>query len=800
MRSYFFYLPLTFCAVFFAHIVSAQQLDSMMNVYADRLAPEKIHIHFDKAVYNKGETVWYKVYILQRGDSAAGSMNVYLEWYNAAGNLITQTVAPVLLSTSAGSFEIPADYNGAALHVRAFTRWMLNDDPAFIYQRELAVNTNSAAKAGPIPNKSIVATFPEGGFLIQGLRTRVAFKAVNEYGNPVFIKGVLADEKNNILDSLTVQHDGMGSFYLEPLPGQTYQLNWIDESGTTGSTPIPVTKKEGAQISVTGKKDRAMFQVDRTDDVAENFKRMTLLVHMNGIGLYQVAINTTEKKRINSTIPLNGLPSGLLQFTLFTSDWIPVAERIIFINNHSHEFDVKLAVPLANVEKKGKNIIEVFVADTLFTNMSVAVTDATVSTPDQHSIFSDILLSSEIKGKVYNSGYYFSGNGDSIAADLDLVMLTNGWRRFDWDKIRAGIPPKIDHPLESGYMKLNGKITGLKNNGQPMELNMVIVGKDSSRQFLSVPVAKNGSFEYATVFFDTAKVFFSLNNNKYLDKNEIQIDNGLLQRSPQNIHTKNETSYVRNDGAAKQKLDALLAQHELLRKKLAETTLDEVTVKTKVKTKEEKLDEKYTSGFFRESPAKKAYIIDMSDPNTPTSAHDIIEYLQGKVPGLVTDGGTLRWRGDATEVYLNEMRTDFATIKNIPLINIAMVKAFPPIFMFATGGGRGGAVIVYTRSGDDNKPQETKELPNLVLTGYTRFKEFYHPSYEQAGVESTKTDNRTTLYWNPNVITNKTQQLVRLEFFNNDFTKTFKIVLEGVNAAGKMARLEQKINANGKID
>jgi hypothetical protein len=98
---------------------------------------------------------------------------------------------------------------------------------------------------------------------------------------------------------------------------------------------------------------------------------MTLLVHMNRVGLYQVAINTSEKTKLSSEIPVNDLPTGLLQFTLFTSDWIPVAERVIFINNRLHEFDVEVTTPLINVDKRGKNAIEIFVPDTLFTNMSM---------------------------------------------------------------------------------------------------------------------------------------------------------------------------------------------------------------------------------------------------------------------------------------------------------------------------------------------------------------------------------------------------------------------------------------------
>jgi hypothetical protein len=541
-----------------------------------------------------------------------------------------------------------------------------------------------------------------------------------------------------------------------------------------------------------------LFQVERTDFVAENFRQMILLVHMNRVGLYQVAINTSEKTKLNSSVPVNNLPTGLLQFTLFTSDWIPVAERVIFINNHSHEFDVKLSTPLINVEKKGKNAFEILVPDTLFTNMSIAITDAAVTMPAQHTIFSDILLSSEIKGKVYNPAYYLSNNSDSTAAHLDLVMLTNGWRRFDWDKIKAGIAPKNEHPIETAYMKLKGKVPGMKNNNKPVQLNMIIVGKDSSRQFISVPVEKNGNFEYPTVFFDTAKVFFSFNNNKSLnDKTGIGINNGLLHRSPKNIQLDDAVAYTWNDGLAKQKLDVLLEQQELLRKKMAETTLSEVIVTTRVKTKEEKLDEKYTSGFFKDNPARKAYVLDLSDPATMTSATSVMEYLQSKVPGLTTNGG-LSWRGHLTETYLNEMRVDLQTIQDIPLINIAMIKAFPPIFMFATGGGRGGAIVVYTRSGVDFAPSEMKGLSNVILSGYTKFKEFYHPSYEPAAEEYSKTDNRTTLYWNPGLFTNNVQQNMRIEFFNNDFTKAFNVVLEGINAAGKMTRIERTVKSKCK--
>ena len=801
MRKSDSFLLIIMAFIFFSNAGFSQNIDSMMNVYADRSAPERIHIHFDKNIYNKGETVWYKVYILQGSDTGSTSKNVYLEWYGTDGKPISRSVAPIVLSTSSGSFDIPADYKGELLELRAFTRWMLNEDPAFLYRRQLVINNGSSKKTNPPASKTQVTVFPEGGFLIQGLRSRIAFKAVNAYGNPVLIKGVLTDGSNNSPDSIQVLHDGMGSFFLTPSPAHNYYINWTDEYGVTGTTPIPVTKTEGAQLTVTKNKDKAFFQIERSTNVPDNFKKMNLVIHMNRVGLYQVAINAAEKNSIHSEIPVSDLPTGLLQFTLFTSDWIPVAERVMFINNRTHEFAADLTTSQINLDKRGKNALDLYVPDTLFTNMSLSITDAAVNLPDEHTIFSDLLLASEMKGKVHNPGYYLSGNTDEIAGHLDLVMLTNGWRRFDWDKIKAHIGPKMEHPVENEYMKLIGKVSGLKS-GKKSELNMIIVNKDSSRQFVSTTLQKDGSFEYPVIFFDTANIIYSINNDPSLtEKAKLQIQNGLLQWSSKNIQPFNSDLTQKNDSQTKQKLDILLAEQELLRKKMAETTLKEVTVTTKLKTTEAKLDEKYTSGFFKESPAKKSYLLDLTDPNLVTSSRNVIEYLMNRIPGLVVSaGGWMQWRGHAPVLYLNEMRTDLATLSDVPLINIAMIKAFPPVFMFAAGGGAGGAVAVYTKMGFDYTPPELPGLQSVRLAGYTQFKEFYNPSYEQPDSTFTKPDKRTTLYWNPNMITNQSQQQLRVEFFNNDFTKSFKLVLEGINAAGKMMRVEKIIDANRKME
>jgi len=121
----------------FANSANAQFYDSLLNRYEEQFPKEKMHIHFDKTIYNTSETIFYKLYVLSGQEFTSLSKNVYVVWYDTSGNYLKQTVAPLFQSSAKGSFDVPANYKGNFLRVRAYTRWMLNDDSVF-YTREIS--------------------------------------------------------------------------------------------------------------------------------------------------------------------------------------------------------------------------------------------------------------------------------------------------------------------------------------------------------------------------------------------------------------------------------------------------------------------------------------------------------------------------------------------------------------------------------------------------------------------------------------------------------------------------------------
>jgi hypothetical protein len=144
---------------------------------------------------------------------------------------------------------------------------------------------------------------------------------------------------------------------------------------------------------------------------------------------------------------------------------------------------------------------------------------------------------------------------------------------------------------------------------------------------------------------------------------------------------------------------------------------------------------------------------------------------------------------------VNEMQLSVDMVQTtVNVHDVAMIKVFRPPFFGAPGGGSGGAIAIYTKKGGEGRSGDpnAKGLENTVLGGYSKFKEFYSPSYEKPN-ESFETDNRTTLYWNPYIITNKKSPRTRIQFYNNDITKKLQVVLEGVNGDGKMTRVVKLI-------
>lgn len=796
----------TLCMVFFVpRLAHAQQIDSMINVYGERYPQEKVHIHFDKALYNPGETIWFKAYLFSGLLPSPISKNFYTELIDpATGKVLQRKLTPIFEASTAGFFELPLTMTNTSVIFRAYTTWMLNFDTAFVYSKNIRiVNKNTVADKKPADNKTVLKFFPEGGDMVADLSNPIAFKAVDSYGFPVDVKGVVKDAKGKQVAAFNSVHDGMGKFDLEPLANTTYYAEWQDGKGKSYKTDLPAARPNGALLQLIGNEKLQSFIIKRSSNATPELQKLYLVGNMYQQVVYKATINLSTNFMTSGTIPLTELPSGILEMTLFNSKWEPLAERIVFINKEDYVFDAAINVGAKNVNKRGKNVITVEVPDTLRSNLSVSITDAAMADKGEDNIISRLMLTGDIKGTVNEPSYYFNVVDDSTRYYLDLVMMTNGWRRFKWQDLAAGKLPTIKYPRDN-YLALQGEVMGVPPSQIPAgsSINAFVEGKDSSRQFFSLPLDGRGQFkEGGLIFFDTVRVYYQFNKDKRLTERAVVNFNNGTWKGVSTLPLDSAWRIpVPLDTSALNRSRFIAAEADRIRPELARQikTLEAVTVKAKVRSTKDLMDDKYARGLFAGGDAVS---FDMVNDPFAQSAQNIFQYLQGRVAGLQINmngpnGPTVSWRQSNTSLFLDEMPVDANMIQNIPVTDIAYVKAFRPPFFGASGGGSGGAIAIYTRKGNDavkNNASIPGGMEKNLLAGYASLKEFYQPDYTKESALHDVPDVRTTLYWSPYLLTDKANRRATIQFYNNDVTKRIKIIIEGMNEEGRLTRVEKLI-------
>lgn len=777
--------------------LTAQKLDAPLAQLSEQYQQERVYLHFDKAVYNPGETVWFKAYLMSGIFPSEISKNFYVDWTDTDGNVLFHTATPILEATAKGQFDIPASFKGQVLHVRAYTQWMKNFDTAFLYNKDLRV-IQKPVTGTPPKVETTLQFFPEGGDLIAGLKSKLAFKATDQWGKPVAVKGSILDGQGNKIDTFFSRYDGMGFVTLESKAGEKYTASWKDASGQVKSTAIPAVKAAGATLSVSGFGPRRSFLVERAADAADNFKTLYVVATLQQQLIYRAKVDLTESSAIGGSIPVNTLPSGIIVLTLFDANWVPVSERICFVNNHNYSFKPDVEI-IGDTRKRSKSFIEIDVPDTVSANMSISVTDADLGGDTANNIVSHLLLSSEIKGYVHNPAAYFGSRADSLQQYLDLVMLTNGWRKINWEQIARGQMPAIKFPKDTSFLSFSGKVYG----ATPSELreagniNMIFQAKDSSRTLSFLPLRPDGTFsDPGMLFFDTVRVFYQFNSKSKLgSRATVTFLNGLAPAPYKITGIPPIYNLITLDTSGFARARYFQQQQARLARLLETTTLEGVTVKSRAKKPADILDDKYTSGMFKGD----GYQFDVLNDVIAQSSFSVFQYLQGRVAGLQINnamgGGDAgaTWRGSATSFFLDEMPVDAQQLSNIPMSDVAYVKVMRPPFFGSFGGGAGGAIAVYTRRGGDVKSEPGKGLDSKQLAGYTQFKQFYSPNYAVGDPRHDQADIRSTLYWNPYVLTDPKNHRLTLEFYNNDITKKMRVVLEGINKDGKLLHFEKEI-------
>jgi hypothetical protein len=785
VTSFFFFLFIT---------SKAQKPEEWLNRLSAKSPIEKVYLHFDRDNYLAGETAWFKAYLQSAYLPDTISTVLYVELLNRSSSVITRKILPVLLGVSNGQLEIPDTLITGNYLVTAYTPTMLNNGNDFIFRKSVFIYGKKNDQPVSLSPRSVkLHFFPEGGNLVQGLTHTVAFKATDEKGLPVWVSGEIRDEKNNKITEINTFYDGMGLFDFSPVNGERYHAAI---RGIADKYYLPDRTEKGISFTVIPHPQGSFFEIKQQKGNTD-FTAAYILGQMQHQLVFKKEF-AAGREEIQGVIDTKKLNSGILQLTVFNKDDIPLAERLVFVNNKEYIQAAELVADSLSFQPKGRNRFTIRMKDTVQGSLSVSVTDAGYAAYSrrEENIFSNLLFTADLKGYIHNPAFYFSEESDTVKTAMDLVMMTNGWRRFSWKELKQQ-PKGIEVNKDPSFITLTGRavLRGTKKPFDEKPLLMMIINADSSKSAQIITTDKKGDFRLdSLIVYGKAKLFFSDTRGKKSLYIDVELSGDSLSR---NYSVSIDTSAVINyNEVSAGSLHHMSADYtDLLNEK--GKMLQAVTITVKKKSPLQELEEKYAKGAFEGGDAKT---FDLVNTDENLIYNDLFDYLNAKglMPGrrnqpMLSSMGTF-----AVDYYLDEIQVDADVLQTIPFTHIAMIKVYNT-FAGGWGNSPGGAVAVYMKKGEDLLNAMSSHGKVISYNGFSVIKEFYAPDYKVTTQDKNKADNRITLDWRPTIFINNVNPKIPLTFYNSDRTKNFRIIIEGMTTNGKMVCIEKTISRDDYI-
>lgn len=754
-----------------------QGIDEIIDNYAREFPSERVYVQLDNNEYLAGDTIWYKGYIMANENPTYYSKSLYVDWYDGQGREIAHQVYLVERGVSIGQYAIPADYKGSRIYLLAYTRWMLNDGDSsgqYLYHREISVINGERGEERKEEKGTNIAFFPEGGNLIAGVRNRIAFKATDDKGNPVKVKGEIKDREGEKVTGFAGGNEGMGYFYLEPVRGEQYRA----ECDTGGDKPLTVEMPESESLGVSMEvemasgKRRVIIRRNETDTGT-----CYLLVTMNGLVDYLAKIRLQARDSAIMDIPVGDVPTGILTFTVMDRQWNRLAERISFVrgNEEKGNDDIQISSIRKDLGKRGYNSVEISSKDSVMKNLSVSVTDGDITSDTASDIRSWLLLEGWLKRRVKDAAGYFRDTGRQKEEQLDLEMMTNGWQRYRWKEIIGRESKPVKYKADRAYYFFGGEIE--KEKKMPEEVTFLIKGNGELGEY-RLGVGRDGRFsDSGLVITDSATVVCERDKNrKGVSVSIDRLPGPEYSTYPDWAGKVGEGEDRDSNGNGREEGDINYTRGGKL--------LPDVKVYGTRKTEMDKIEDKYASDVFKNENGYRLYLEDKPELRNNTS---VLEMLKGRIPGF-------NWNPiNPPAFFVDEMSEPFDAVRQLPLVEIAFVKYYPRHFVLSPGGGKNGTLAIYTKRFPGDEPGRDNQDGVYHITGYNIAEKFYKPDYGGADKAVVQDDRRKTLLWEPSIEIGKDHKSATITFYNTDHAKRLRVIVEGMSDDGTLIHKEMII-------
>lgn len=842
--NYCFTAVLFFTFCFWVDVSSAQQKPLTPQPGKSegfKLFFEKVYLHTDREEYVSGDNIWFKAYLTsaQTGTLINSSRNLYVDLISSEAKVVAHEVIRLNNGTGNGDFKLPDTVSSGNYRIRAYTNWMRNYGDNFVFEKPLVIfnspdiyptksqNNKTASLANtasfqPKSNKTPVKEasptiqfFPESGSLVENVASLVAFKAEDISGNGITVKGSVYTEKGDTVIHFESTALGMGSFFLVPDVNKKYLVKGVFNNRVPFTGTLPTALKKGFVMHVA-EADSNAFRVTISTNQAtlQDFPNHQLILtgrhagqrFLNGplnFNLLQLAIR----------LPKTQFPTGVSTLTVYNDQAKPQCERLVYAEE-KNPVRASFTTDKSVYQPKEKVTLKLKAADAnhqpVKTYFSVAVVDENFTGKNSMDIQSYFLLQSELRGQIKNPEIYFDTTNVNRSKQLNLLLLTQGWRDYLWRRL-ADTSIRISYLPEQGF-DISGRLRQ-KFADKPLpgkNIDLTVIGSALSTRYQAFTDSV-GKFHLDNIeLYGRQSVSLSAKNDN--DKNA-----GLLElnRLKQNILPVKEALVFETDSSILKKQIQTAAKLSE-RQSLSDTLrLKGVTVKS---DKSLTLRDAVTTNFgYKDEILNVAekdydykdlrnYILHVSNQahiDNNAESNDLVFFAEGKkwFPRLVVNNREMPFTDE--DDYLDIAKAYYNQYYNLPIQEVEKVvikrMIAPPrlnapnanaISDFGAGMSSPGTTLTNIRPifviFITLKPNAliavNASTINTEINGYYQSRVFYAPKYDQPK-EKTNSDLRTTIYWEPNIVTDANGEAT-VTFFNADPKAKIKIIAEGITAAG----------------
>ncbi len=713
-------------------------------------------LHLNKTSFLLGEEIWFNAYVQEQNSRKLHSTtsNLYVSIFNNDGTLKNQQLIHIKKGIGSGSILLDSTYTDQYYHIKASTRWMKNFNEDNAYYQKIKIISKNNKKYSVIENEEVAfdyKLFPEGGHLIANAINSIGILIKDKNNKGLKIeKGIIRDQRNNIIRQFTTNELGMNNIRLFIKENEIYRFSVVLSNGKELNAYTPKPDAKGITLNVVNKNsDKVAIHIISNKNTVQELhgKRYRIMIHnTRKFRNFYFSFDQT-KQNYFLQIQKKELFSGINIVTVFNEEDHPISERLTYI--HSEELFHKLKPIIKKVSPDSLKVTFTNPTKEIIYSSASFLPLTTKAYKPQNNIISSFMLKPYIKGEIENVNSLFNSKKDVKLRKLDLLLLNQGWSKYNWNTIFNNPSNTRIYPFENGidltvrfnkqisskqsiliYSKENNLVHTLNPDENPWTFKNSFIKKNSTIEF---GINKEDRTIKITPALSFSSGFLTERLNGYQTSQEIFINEF-------------ETSNFK----------PLKSEYE---------TLNEIEIKGK---KDQTIKDDPIAGAYRK--------IDLENSITHAGM-TILEFIFSKTPPFKS----------ITKVQLNGKNVirDPWMLKSIYLDEVKTIHYGTNIE--APIGRPSYAFFIFTYSNIELVHKNSSTSKIKIPVGFATEKEYYSPKYPSLMNDTYK--RYGAIFWKPNIkISPQRFTSVTIPI---SIQKKITTYIEGITSSGKL--ISQKI-------